>query len=252
MSRQDPNKVDDERLLERMRRGDEAAFSQLFARHQGPIYRYALHMCGPGAADDVVQDTFLALIRQQQPTARTGAPAQGAPTFAQGYGGSTRSSHNMSASEGGERGEADPASDRAGVWGGAPRGFDPGRGSVGAYLFGIARHHVLKRLGDVYAATEIPVRVELAPPGGVGGSSPLAELERTEAVALVRDAVRSLPPAYREVIVLCELQEIDYADAAAMLECPIGTVRSRLHRGRALLTRKLASVKEDVAGVGSQ
>jgi RNA polymerase sigma-70 factor (ECF subfamily) len=75
----------------------------------------------------------------------------------------------------------------------------------------------------------------------------LEGLEREEAATLVRDAIRTLPPAYREVIVLCELQEMDYADAAAVLECPIGTVRSRLHRGRALLTQKLASRRETIS-----
>jgi len=77
-----------------------------------------------------------------------------------------------------------------------------------------------------------------------GWTSPLADLERAESIALVRGAVKSLPPVYREVIALCELQEMDYAAAAALLECPIGTVRSRLHRGRALLAQKLAHIRE--------
>jgi RNA polymerase sigma-70 factor (ECF subfamily) len=200
MATQDPNKVDDGRLLERMRRGNEAAFSELFARHQGPIYRYALHMCGPGEADDVVQDTFLALIRQTE------------------------------AVEG--------------------RGFDSARGTVGAYLFGIARHHVLKHFGLRTADCGLIDDLTDSNPHSAirdpQSKSPLAELERTEAIALVREAVRSLPLVYREVIVLCELQEMDYADAAALLECPIGTVRSRLHRARALLTRKLTTMRETV------
>jgi RNA polymerase sigma-70 factor, ECF subfamily len=41
--------------------------------------------------------------------------------------------------------------------------------------------------------------------------------------------------------VLCELQEMDYATAAAVMCCPIGTVRSRLHRAKALLTTRLAA-----------
>jgi RNA polymerase sigma-70 factor (ECF subfamily) len=41
-------------------------------------------------------------------------------------------------------------------------------------------------------------------------------------------------------VVLCDLEEVDYADAAAILGCPIGTVRSRLHRARALLFEKLS------------
>jgi RNA polymerase sigma-70 factor (ECF subfamily) len=44
---------------------------------------------------------------------------------------------------------------------------------------------------------------------------------------------------FREAVVLCDLQELDYADAAAALGCPVGTVRSRLHRGRALLAARL-------------
>ena len=52
-------------------------------------------------------------------------------------------------------------------------------------------------------------------------------------------AVLTLPVRYREAVVLCDLQELTYAEAAAALECAVGTVRSRLHRGRALLASKL-------------
>jgi RNA polymerase sigma-70 factor (ECF subfamily) len=52
-----------------------------------------------------------------------------------------------------------------------------------------------------------------------------------------------LPQAYRETIVLCDLQEMDYQSAATLLECPIGTVRSRLHRARALLAEKLSMLR---------
>src|SRR5687768_4797208 len=59
-----PDRVDDDGLLEMARGGDEAAFSQLFARHQRPIYLYAARMCGADAGDDIVQETFLAVLRQ--------------------------------------------------------------------------------------------------------------------------------------------------------------------------------------------
>jgi RNA polymerase sigma-70 factor (ECF subfamily) len=68
---------------------------------------------------------------------------------------------------------------------------------------------------------------------------PLSELARAERVAALRRAVMSLPVRYREAVVLCDLQELSYADAATALECAIGTLRSRLHRGRALLAAKL-------------
>jgi RNA polymerase sigma-70 factor (ECF subfamily) len=51
--------------------------------------------------------------------------------------------------------------------------------------------------------------------------------------------VLALPAHYREVVVLCELHELSYAEAAAALGCAVGTVRSRLHRARAMLAAKL-------------
>ena len=111
-----------------------------------------------------------------------------------------------------------------------------------AYLLGIARHVALKRLPPARAATltqsvddltqEPPARDQL---------SVLDGLTRAETIATVRDAVQRLPERYREVIVLCELEELDYSAAASVMQCPVGTVRSRLHRARALLTDKLAA-----------
>jgi RNA polymerase sigma-70 factor (ECF subfamily) len=68
---------------------------------------------------------------------------------------------------------------------------------------------------------------------------PLIDLTQREGIEALRRAVRALPRRYREVVVLCDLEEVDYADAASALGCPIGTVRSRLHRARALLLEKL-------------
>jgi RNA polymerase sigma-70 factor (ECF subfamily) len=64
-------------------------------------------------------------------------------------------------------------------------------------------------------------------------------MARAQDVDSVRAAVDALPVAYREAIVLCDLEEQDYATAAAIMKCPIGTVRSRLHRARALLGARL-------------
>jgi RNA polymerase sigma-70 factor (ECF subfamily) len=44
--------------------------------------------------------------------------------------------------------------------------------------------------------------------------------------------------------VLCELEELSYEEAAKLMECPVGTIRSRLHRGRALLLAKLEMLRE--------
>jgi RNA polymerase sigma-70 factor (ECF subfamily) len=52
-------------------------------------------------------------------------------------------------------------------------------------------------------------------------------------------ALRALPEEYLTVVMLVDLQDFTYEEAAEVLACPIGTVRSRLFRGRKLLHRKL-------------
>ena len=119
--------------------------------------------------------------------------------------------------------------------------FDPAKGALSAFLFGVARNHLLRRL-----------RVEhlLAPLGDDSDDEatfsqpstdmcPLEDLTRAETIEAVRKAVLSLPAKYREVVVLCELQDVSYGETAEILGCAIGTVRSRLHRARALLLAKL-------------
>ena len=119
-------------------------------------------------------------------------------------------------------------------------GFDPERGSLSAYLFGIARKLVLRHLdrGRMDVALESSGDEANWPELAVN-ADPLADLTRREGIEALRRAVLALPRRYREVVALCDLEEVDYADAAALLECPIGTVRSRLHRARALLLEKL-------------
>jgi RNA polymerase sigma-70 factor (ECF subfamily) len=68
---------------------------------------------------------------------------------------------------------------------------------------------------------------------------PLVDLTRRETIDSVRQAVLALPAHYREVVVLCDLHEMSYLEAAEVLGCAIGTVRSRLHRARAILVEKL-------------
>jgi len=71
-------------------------------------------------------------------------------------------------------------------------------------------------------------------------TDPLSGIARQQHVAALRRAVCQLPAKYREAIVLCDLQAMTYADAAASLGCAIGTVRSRLHRARAMLAARLS------------
>jgi RNA polymerase sigma-70 factor (ECF subfamily) len=119
-------------------------------------------------------------------------------------------------------------------------GFDPERGTLSGYLFGIARKLVLRNLergrSDVALESEAD---DAALPELAVIDDPLIDLTRREGIEALRRAVMALPRRYREVVLLCDLEELDYADAAVALRCPIGTVRSRMHRARALLFEKL-------------
>ena len=171
--------LSDEELLGAARGGDEAAFTALFRRRQGAVYRFALHMSGDAAvSEDVTQEVFLTLI------------------------------------EGGGR-------------------FDPLRGSLLSFLYGVARNLVLRRIEK-----KLPEELAEEP---VADEDVLDDLTRRETIEAVRNAVLSLPTQYREAVVLCDLENASYEDAAAALDCPVGTVRSRLSRGRAMLAQKLAA-----------
>jgi RNA polymerase sigma-70 factor (ECF subfamily) len=176
----------DDELLFRLRNGDEQAFAALYRRRQGAIYRFALHMSGsPAAAEDIAQEVFLALLREEC-------------------------------------------------------GYDRERGTLSGYLFGIARKLVLRNLERGRADVPLePEGDEVAPRELAVVDDPLAGLTRHAAIDALRRAVQALPRRYREVVVLCDLEELDYAEAAVVLGCPIGTVRSRMHRARALLLEKL-------------
>jgi RNA polymerase sigma-70 factor (ECF subfamily) len=55
----------------------------------------------------------------------------------------------------------------------------------------------------------------------------------------VTEALQSLPEDFRTVVILCDIEGLTYDEIAEFLNCPIGTVRSRLHRGRKILEEKL-------------
>jgi RNA polymerase sigma-70 factor, ECF subfamily len=212
----------DEELLSAALAGDERAFAELYRRWQGPMFRFARQMCGAdGGAEDVVQEVFVALIENGQQ-------------------------------------------------------FDPARGPLAAYLYGVARHQARRRLRTDGRYTALDdERVDAEDGGAMGGisgdmsggpnggpyggphggpnSGPnsatvvdlnmdvAAVLDRRLSIDLVHRLIVTLPVLYREALVMCDLHELGYAEAAAALGCPVGTVRSRLHRARALLAEKVRS-----------
>jgi RNA polymerase sigma-70 factor (ECF subfamily) len=114
------------------------------------------------------------------------------------------------------------------------RRFDAARGTLAPFLYGIARNFVLRRLGEDRKTKEEDPEQQFAP-----DDDPFANLARRETIESVRRAVLSLPLVYREAVVLCDLEDTSYEDAAIALDCPIGTIRSRLSRARTMLAEKL-------------
>jgi RNA polymerase sigma-70 factor, ECF subfamily len=57
-------------------------------------------------------------------------------------------------------------------------------------------------------------------------------------------ALREIPEAYQDIILLCDVERMTYAEIAVALTIPIGTVMSRVHRGRALLRQRLVSMRQ--------
>ncbi len=121
------------------------------------------------------------------------------------------------------------------------------RSGVVPWLLGIARNHV-RRSRDLRPLLPLPDDETEAARNLAVETDPVVELTRQRHTAALRRALLELPARYREAIVLCDLQELSYEDAARVIGRAIGTVRSRLHRGRALLARELRGAKNH--GIG--
>lgn len=122
--------------------------------------------------------------------------------------------------------------------------FDSARGSAGGFLFGIARNHLRKRWEQEQRFVGIDGDPDdflgaINSANGKGAGRQADDRYGDEAMQRLKRAITTLPENYREALVLCDLQEMSYEEAAESLQCPVGTVRSRLHRARALLTQKL-------------
>jgi RNA polymerase sigma-70 factor (ECF subfamily) len=123
--------------------------------------------------------------------------------------------------------------------------FDPLRGQLQHFLFGVARNLVLKN------ETAHQRHVVLSGPDEDDGDDdlpgdaacPLARLLDNEAAEEVRRALALLAPHYRDAVILYEMHDLSYAEIADICQVDIGTVRSRLSRGRAALAKRLACMK---------
>jgi RNA polymerase sigma-70 factor (ECF subfamily) len=109
----------------------------------------------------------------------------------------------------------------------APHKYHGDRGPLVLYLLGIARKLAWKRARRERRFNAIEDEQDLPQ----GSTHDLAgAFARKEQEIRMRNAILFLPRKYREVIVLCSLQELSYGQAAAVIGTSIGTVRSRMHR----------------------
>lgn len=116
--------------------------------------------------------------------------------------------------------------------------YAPERGPLQPWLLGIARNFVHRRTGADARYVANDDDAEPAAPD-LDAPTPESTLEAQRDLARLRAAIAALPPHYRDVLVLVELAERSYAEAAAICGCELNTVRSRLSRARGLIARWL-------------
>jgi RNA polymerase sigma-70 factor, ECF subfamily len=179
----------DSECMARLAAGDGNALRELYQRHGRALLRFSSAMCrSRQAAEDMVHDTFVALMRE-------------------------------------------------------PISFDPALGTVFGYLCGVLRHRVSRHFRQQKRWVALDTYSDSSPLHASDTHSPADEIARSEITAAFRRAMLELPLQHREIIALCDLEELPYTTVAGILGCPVGTVRSRLHRARALLTIRLASLE---------
>lgn len=119
-----------------------------------------------------------------------------------------------------------------------PEKFDPARGELGAFLAGVARQ--LARRTHIQTGRTLPMDSDEDSTPDDAAVGVLQEIMERQQWQRLHDAVDALPEPYREIIVMYHLEELTYEQVAEALDCPLGTVRSRLSRAREMLARKLA------------
>jgi RNA polymerase sigma-70 factor (ECF subfamily) len=176
----------DIQLLEGCRRGEEAAWRELVARHTRKVFALAYRFTGRGdEAEDLTQEIFVKLYQSLDR-----------------YEGST--------------------------------------GSFPGWLMAVARNHAIdhyrRRREEHKRRVDEPLLLETAPAAEDG---PFKTLEREERARLVHRGLRSLPLELREPLILFDLQGIPYEEVASTLGVPLGTVKSRINRGRLELAKRI-------------
>ena len=127
----------------------------------------------------------------------------------------------------------------------ALRTFRP-EAKFSTWIFSIAYHACCDRLQrrKRFTDAELPDRADAGP-------GPALLAERSDEAQALRAAIDALPEKYRAVITLYHLQGRQYDEIAEVLKLPMGTVKTHLFRAKELLRRRLAGLRDDVAGEGA-
>jgi RNA polymerase sigma-70 factor (ECF subfamily) len=170
-------------LVERLRRGEPAAYEELVIGYQHRVFGMAMRMLGnPADAEEVAQEVFVRVHRS-------------IADF---------------------RGDA----------------------KLSTWLYAIASRVCLSRLGS-RGATRGAAGEDALARVAAPQANPGEALERSELETALLDAIAALPDERRIVVVLRDLEGLDYREIAEALGLPLNTVRSRLHRARMDLKDKL-------------
>ena len=180
----------DSDLLDRCRRGDQAAWRSLVGQHTRKVFGLAYRFSGRvDEAEDLTQEIFVKVYQS----------------------------------------------------------LDRYRESDGAFpgwLMTVARHqaidHYRHKRTERLRLVDDPAALDTMPGKG---ESPLRSLEREERVTLVHRGLRSLPSELREPLILFDLQGVAYDEIATTLGIPLGTVKSRINRGRIELAKRLMAAR---------
>jgi RNA polymerase sigma-70 factor (ECF subfamily) len=116
-----------------------------------------------------------------------------------------------------------------------------GESNFSTWLYRIALNHATTRRKSLNTRQQRNVSIENTEPVSDPQPGPAETMEKKEIRERVQQALNKLEPDDATVILLRDLQDVSYEEVARVLEIPIGTVKSRLHRARQALKNELAS-----------
>ena len=120
------------------------------------------------------------------------------------------------------------------------RRYEPDRSALSTYLYGVARNVTRSRLRRERRFVRLEITEESEP---ISACDPSIDFEQSQNRMRLRRIIEELPSRYREVVILCGLHGLPYAEVAIILGTPVGTVRSRLSRGRQAIADRVRELE---------